>query len=211
MARVLATAGCRRSKAASPRTRRCRSPAGAHDRGSTRAAATSAFRAFRGGLPASPNQATRTQSPSSSQVPATTPPATTTGAIQPLCLLTAARRAGGTTRAVSGSRAEHVLVEARQQPHGASSARSPPARRGPRPGRSARSPVHVDLGRAGRPARRTSVRSCRLPNQPAGEPVAEGVGRSPARRRRGRRRSRRAPPPPDPGRRPSASWRPPGA
>ena len=59
--------------------------------------ATSASSAVRGGLPASLNQAMRRWSPSSAQVPRTTPPATTIGEIQPLCLLTAARRAAGTT------------------------------------------------------------------------------------------------------------------
>src|SRR2546429_956779 len=45
--------------------------------------ATSTSSAFRGGLPVSLNQPTRTRSPSRDQVPDTTPPATTIGAIQP--------------------------------------------------------------------------------------------------------------------------------
>src|SRR5205823_5029851 len=48
---------------------------------------TSSATAFRGSLPASLNHATPTCSPSNSQVPHTAPPATTTGEIQPLCLL----------------------------------------------------------------------------------------------------------------------------
>src|SRR5438309_5317891 len=58
--------------------------------------ATSAARAARGAGPASRNQEMCATSPSSPQVPRTTPPRRTTGAIQPLCLLTAARRAAGT-------------------------------------------------------------------------------------------------------------------
>src|SRR5688572_33412721 len=53
---------------------------------------TSSSIRVRGGLPASLNQPTRRLSPSTSHVPVTTPPATTIGAIQPLCLLTAVRR-----------------------------------------------------------------------------------------------------------------------
>src|SRR5688500_19008734 len=67
---------------------------------------TSWSRALRGTRPASPNHATWTVSASSVHVPETTPCATTTGAIQPLCLLTSARRDFGVTcpSAVPGPR-----------------------------------------------------------------------------------------------------------
>lgn len=74
--------------------------------------ATSALRASRGGLPASLNQPMRATSPSRAQVPDTTPPATTTGEIQPLCRLTVARRARGVTWPSSVPGPSTPLVEA---------------------------------------------------------------------------------------------------
>ena len=137
--------------------------------------ATSALRAVRGGRPASPNQATRTWSPSSSQVPPTTPPTTTTGEIQPLCLLTAARRGSGTTRpsAVPGPR--NVLVEAGQEPH-----RGHGCRRDELVeilGEHVRAhAVHVDLREPIR-ERVEPGTELALAEVPARQPVAEGVDR----------------------------------
>ena len=56
--------------------------------------------------------------PSSSHVPHTTPPETTTGAIQPAVRLTSAAARARRDVAVLRARAEHVLVEAGEQSDG---------------------------------------------------------------------------------------------
>ncbi len=158
---------------------------------------TSARRAFRGGFPASPNQATCTRSPSTSQVPRTTPPTTTTGEIQPLCLLTAVRRDGGTTgrRRSQGRARTDRTPGATARPSWGSQW---PARRGPRPVR-ARAHRQRRPPRAGRRARRTrfGAGASRSSRRPAS---CRRHRSSSARTRGSTRRSRRPPPRPDRGR-----------
>ena len=106
-----------------------------------------------------------TESPSSCHVPATTPPATTTGEIQPAWRLTAARRPGGMTWRVGGPGAEDPGIETGQEPHSRRRAARRRARRGPRLERRRGSPSTSTSARPP-PGRSTSRRRSRVRSQP---------------------------------------------
>ena len=146
--------------------------------------------AVRGRRPSSANQSTRTRSPSGSQVPRTTPPATTTGRSSQLACsrrlaAPVARRdrpscpAPARTGRTPAAGARLASASSRRS-SSRCSGQDVAARRRPRPPRCRRAPRTMRAAAVCRTSRRTT--SSRTPRS------------SPGRGRRGRRRPRAAPP-----------------